>query len=64
MIDMIIVLLKTFFTLQRVLNVECGGKMITNVDLSVLKQVVEAHLKVLPSFFFGSAVSELPTTPF
>ena len=64
MINMIIVLLKTFFMLQRVLKVECGAKIITNVDLSVLKQVVVAHLKVLASFCFGSAVSKFPTPPF
>jgi len=55
MINMIIVLLKAFFTLQRSRNVECGGKMITNVDLSILKQVVVAHFKVLASFCVGSA---------
>jgi len=64
MINMAIVLLKAFFTLERLRNVECGGKMITNVDLSVLKQVVVAHIKVLASFCFGSANSEFPITSF
>jgi hypothetical protein len=61
MINMIIVI---FFTLQKLRNVECVDKMITNVDLSVLKKVVVAHFKVLASFCFGSAISEFPITSF
>jgi hypothetical protein len=64
MINIIIVLLKIFFDLQRLWNVEWGGNMITNVDLSVLKQLVVAQFKVFVSFCFGSAVSEVPITSF
>jgi len=63
LINMVNVLLKAFFTLQGLWNVECGGRMITNVDLSFLKQVV-AHFKVLASFCFGNANSEFPITSF